>query len=131
MKIEYLECYLGYVLFRILESRDIFLYLSLRYFFILDLFFIIFVFGGIFLFDCFLWYGLVLMFEFLWYNFENLFLDNIELDVVVYIYCNEWLFVVDEWIERNCLCWFFGIMIVDIVDMGCDLVLKGVYGSEN
>lgn len=49
-------------------------------------------------------------------------------DCVFGVYCFEWFFVVDEWIERKCLDWFFGIMIVKIVEMGCDFVLIGVIG---
>lgn len=38
--------------------------------------------------------------------------------------------MVDEWIERECLSWFFGIIIVKVVEMGCYLVLIGVIGNS-
>lgn len=38
--------------------------------------------------------------------------------------------MVDEWIERKCLGWFFGIMIVEVVNMGCDLVFIGLVGNS-
>lgn len=51
-------------------------------------------------------------------------------DCVFGVYCFEWFFVVDEWIERKCLGWFFGIMIVEVVNMGCDLVFIGLVGNS-
>lgn len=131
VKIEHSERYPGYALLRTPESRDTSSYLSSRHFFTPDLSPITLVPGGTLSFDRFSRHGPALMFEFLRYNFENLLLDNIELDVVVYIHCNEWPSVADEWIERNRLCWPSGTMIADIVDMGCDLVPKGAHGSEN
>lgn len=71
------------------------------------------------------------MIDLLFSNFYKFFFKLIKLiDFVIGICCDEWFFVVDEWFERKCLGWFFGILIVKVVEMGCDLVFIGLGGNS-
>lgn len=135
LKLENFDIYFGYVLLRSWNSDQGFFYFILddikemmmeinveNIFFSLEIFF-----------KCYFEiYGLVLMLDILFSGSicESLLGLFDLIDIVIGIYCDEWLLVVDEWIERDCLDWFFGIMIVNIVEMGCDLVQVGVFGSR-
>lgn len=53
------------------------------------------------------------------------------LDLVLAVHCNEWPSQADEWPERSRLNWPSFSMIAKVMEMGCDLVPTGVYGSTD
>lgn len=137
--IENSELYPGYALLRTTESRELPSYLSSRHFFTPNLSYITPVPEGNILIDSYARHGPALLCLFNLIASQNLSPDIdtdtdtevLELDFVACIHCDEWPSVADEWIERNRSCWPSGIMIADIVEMGCDLVPSGAHGSIN
>lgn len=137
VKIENSELFPGYALLRTTESRELPLYLSSRHFFTPNLSYITPVPKGNILTHPNSRHGPALMCQFIPSDCQNPNSDTdtdtdvLELDFVAYIHCDEWPSVAEEWIERNRSCWPSGIMIADIVEMGCDLVPTGAHGSIN